>query len=78
LELILIGGIVGLIIGVSLTLLYSIFAKFFTIQGRALDRSHQNAQLARQMKNERPLPETGRLDQIDSSQKPGAAAKAGN
>jgi hypothetical protein len=77
-ELILIGGIVGLIIGVSLTVLYFIFGRFFTIQARALDRNHQNAQLARQMENERPLPQTGRPDEIDSSQKPGVAAKAGN
>lgn len=77
-ELILIGAIVGLMLGVSLTLLYFFFAKFFSIHARALDRNHQNAQLAREIENEQPLPQTGRPDEIDSSQKPGVAAKAGH
>ena len=76
-ELILIGGIVGLIIGVTLTVLYFVFARFFTIEARALDRNHRNAQLARQMENERPIAQTGRPDETDRSQKPGVAAKAG-
>lgn len=80
-ELMLIGGIVGLIIAVSLTVLYFIFAKFFGVQARALD-SNQKAseQLARQVRKEQALQTTGRLDQIDGSRKPAveAAAKAGN
>jgi hypothetical protein len=78
LKPILIASIVGLVIGVSLTVLYFIFAKFFTVQARALDKTQQNAQLATQMEQGRPSQTTSRLDQGNTSQKPGAAAKAGN
>ena len=79
-ELILIGGLVGLIVGVGLTVLHFSFAKFFAVQARALaDHEKRCEQLVQQKQKEQLLQTTSGPAEGDASQKRGieAAAKAG-
>jgi uncharacterized membrane protein YccC len=79
-ELLLIGGLIGLIIAVGLTVLYFPLAKFFAANARALDRNQKAAeQMARETHQEHPARSSGRLDELGALQKAEikSAAKAG-
>jgi uncharacterized membrane protein YccC len=55
-KLVLIGGLVGLIIAIGLTVLYFSLAKFFAANARALNRNDRAAeQMVRQPQTARPL-----------------------
>jgi hypothetical protein len=75
-KLLLIGGLVGLTIGVGLTVLYFSLAKFFSANARALDR---NQKAAEQMARETQMTEPSQAkNELEASQKSGnkTAAKA--
>jgi hypothetical protein len=77
-KLLLIGGLVGLTVGVGLTLLYFSLVKFFGANARALDR---NQKAAEQMAGETQMAQTPLAkNELEASQKGGnkTAAKAGN
>jgi len=52
-KLLLIGGVVGLVIGVVLTVLYFSLAAFFTVQAKALDEQ-QKAEEERHAQDKKP------------------------
>jgi hypothetical protein len=79
-KLLLIGGLVGLTVGVGLTVFYFSVAKFFAANSRALDRNQKAAeQMATGTHETQPARTSGRLDELGALQKAEikTAAKAG-
>jgi hypothetical protein len=77
-KLLLVGGLLGLTVGVSLTVLYFSLARFFVANARALDR---NQKAAEQMARETEMAQSPQVtNELEGSQKSAnkTAAKAGN